>query len=463
MMNDVERCVKSAQYTLKGGGLTPLQVDEIEKALVSHRAAQIDNPDLQLQREQIEAHCASLTPTVMQRGVMVQILSLFAWSSGGLLLYQYWGIEPLLRHVSMRDYVNAMGPVEQRKEAPEVLTKDGSMSELDELYEKTVGLAVTELLLERAYVDTRFREVALGKNITRNLYATGEHVALIRIVEQDRAALRQVVLVCPELEIVQRDVEVLAQIYLQPPSESRSRNTANTATGYAASGMNAVTGVRDTAYGYVNDAGEYVTGNLDNAGKTAGDYARQAGKTVTDTGEGVEKQAQGYSDQVNQTLGSVTGKPAPAKKVAAPASKAAAPIKKAPAAAASKAQPPAASKPAAAASESKPAPAKTATSAPAAAKKTPAATSTPAKPRTPIGTKKPIPAAASSKPSTGTAATAKPAATAAKVPPAAKKVAPAPAATKTPLKTTPAPKPAAAKAPAAKSVVKKAPAAKSEE
>ncbi|KAK5715952.1 hypothetical protein LTR15_009777 [Elasticomyces elasticus] len=181
-MNDVERFIERARYTLKGGGLTPLQIDEIDRALVKHRAAQGDNADLQRQREHIDTHWASLSSTLARRGFKVQLLTLFAYSFAGRLLEQYWSLEPQLRLVAMQHYVKAMGTPEQRQEAAKVLTEGDPGARLDLLYEKTVGFAVTELLLERAYVDTRFRDVALCKNLTRNLYATGEHVALIQLV-----------------------------------------------------------------------------------------------------------------------------------------------------------------------------------------------------------------------------------------------------------------------------------------
>jgi hypothetical protein len=90
-----------------------------------------------------------------------------------------------------------------------------------------------------------------------------------------------------------------------------------TAQGYATSAQDAAMGYRDQAYGYVNDAGEYVTGNLDNAGGMAGNYARQYGQMLTAAGEGVESQAQGYSDTINKTVGGWTGKEVPTRQVKA--------------------------------------------------------------------------------------------------------------------------------------------------
>ncbi|KAK5727757.1 hypothetical protein LTR17_012519 [Elasticomyces elasticus] len=117
-MDDVERFIERARYTLKGGGLTPLQIDEIEKALVPHRAAQDDHPDVQRQRERIEAHWTLLSSTLARRDLKVQILSLFARSFPGLLFNKYCNLELI---VSMHEYVNAMGTAEQRQEAANVL------------------------------------------------------------------------------------------------------------------------------------------------------------------------------------------------------------------------------------------------------------------------------------------------------------------------------------------------------
>ncbi|KAK3628384.1 hypothetical protein LTR56_018652 [Elasticomyces elasticus] len=233
-MNELEKFLKNAVYALKGGGLTPLQIDEIEKALVSHRAAQNDSPDLQRQREQIEAHWTSLSSTLAQRGLKFQILFLFGKSFASLLFNEYCELE--LRNC-MHDYIKAMGTAEQRQEAANVLTGGDAGSRLDTLYEETVGVAITELMLDRVYVDTRFRNVALGHNITKNLHGTGQDVALLRIIEQDRAALRNILSFLPELEPARVCVEVAAENMLRPKAEpSVDRRETTTSSFWSAMG-----------------------------------------------------------------------------------------------------------------------------------------------------------------------------------------------------------------------------------
>ncbi|KAK4900493.1 hypothetical protein LTR27_002209 [Elasticomyces elasticus] len=225
-MSDLEKLIKSAGYTLKGGGLTPLQIDEIEKALATHRAAQDDHPDLQRQREHIEEHWTSLSSTLARRGLKIQILSLFARSIAGLLFNEYCNLE--LRNC-MHDYIKAMGMAEQRQEAANVLTGGDAGSRLDTLYERTVGVAITERLLDRVYVDTRFRNVALGHNVTKDLHAAGQDVALLRIIEQDQAALRKILSFLPELDPIRVCVEAVAENMLRPQAES-SENQSSTTT-----------------------------------------------------------------------------------------------------------------------------------------------------------------------------------------------------------------------------------------
>ncbi|KAK5693087.1 hypothetical protein LTR97_010563 [Elasticomyces elasticus] len=232
-MNDLEKFIRNAEYTLKSGGLTPLQIDEIEKALVTHRAAQDDTPELQRQREHIEEHWTSLSSTLARRGLKVQILSLFARSFVGLLFNEYCELELRNCEVELRncmhDYIKAMGTAEQRQEAANVLTGGDAGSRLDTLYERNVGVATTELLLDRTYVDTRFRNVALGYNVTKNLHVAGQDVALLRIIEQDRAALRKILSFLPELEPIRVCVEVVAENMLRPQAEA-SLNQSGTTT-----------------------------------------------------------------------------------------------------------------------------------------------------------------------------------------------------------------------------------------
>nr|POF17547.1 hypothetical protein CFP56_12961 [Quercus suber] len=214
---ECERFLYAARGALQGGGLTPLQVQEIQRAVKAHEEGEESQATLQAQREEIEIHWERLSRTLTQHGVNKSVLKSFAYSLSGLLMEEYFNLGPHLSHVSMRDFVGIFGTAEQRQTAANILTS-GREDELEDLCEKTINFAITELMINRDHVHERLRNAAAGVSYTEMLLGIGDISRVKEVIEEDQACVQQIVLFRPDLQNVQLCIDTQTRTLLAGPS-----------------------------------------------------------------------------------------------------------------------------------------------------------------------------------------------------------------------------------------------------
>nr|POE56256.1 hypothetical protein CFP56_50800 [Quercus suber] len=201
----------AARGALAAGGLTPLQVQEIEQAIEAQNQSDADWTALEEQKKQIELHWQDYNVTMMRKGGCMNFLRLHASSLVELLLEEYYEIKPPQGPVDLKDYDGALnskdhrliatgvfGTKEQRREAAVALTS-GDEEGLEPLYAKAISKPIKEMLLDRDHVEQRLRMAVAGANYTQAILMAGDVSRFETVIQKDLALLRQVLLVRPDL------------------------------------------------------------------------------------------------------------------------------------------------------------------------------------------------------------------------------------------------------------------------